>query len=78
MKDLIKNLLSQVFPYTVDSAIKRFERDVARLNKIADNHSAAADAHFEAANDFVEFAKEHQREASRAARVATRVAALID
>lgn len=78
MKDRIANLLSLLFPYTVDSAIKRFERDVARLNKIADDHNAAADAHYEAANDFVRYAREHQQEASRAARVATRVQALID
>lgn len=78
MKDRIINLLALIFPYTVDSAIKRFERDAARLNKIADNHNAAADAHFESANDFVKFAREHQQEASRAARVAARVQALID
>lgn len=78
IKTLFRSALSRLFPFTVDGVLARFDRDVQRLQKLSDDHAAAADLHEEMALTFYEMSDEHHAEACRATRVAERVRALID
>ena len=78
LKTSLKLLLAELFPFSVDSILSRFEKDVRKLEKLALDHRAAAESHTELAYDFLDMADDAHDEADRAERVAARVKALID
>lgn len=71
------HVVEGIAPMSVDHIVKRFETDLGRLRKVAENRRSHADIHMEAANDLIETAKKHAVEAERADRIADRMAAFV-
>jgi len=76
--NFIARLLDLLSPFSVDNIVRRHERDVARLQRVADNRRAAAEAEASAAHAALNAAREHADEAVRAERIADRMKALVD
>lgn len=78
MKTYLNNLIAMLFPFTVDCVIARFERDVERLETLAQSHRDAGEMHAELAEEFYAMSEDSHDEADRADRVAAKIAALLD
>ena len=76
--NLIARLLDLLSPFSVETVIRRHERDVARLQRVADNRRVAAEAEASAAHAALQAARDHADEATRAERIADRMKALVD
>ncbi|WP_266156757.1 hypothetical protein [Dyella silvatica] len=76
--NLLTYLLDKVSPYSVDTVLARHERDITRLQKVADNRRAAAEAQVTAAQDLLAEARDHADEAAKADRIASRMKSLLD
>jgi hypothetical protein len=76
--NFITYLMDRISPFSVDSVVRRHTRDIARLQKVADNRRALAEASVTAATDILKDAREHSAHAARADRLADRMKALLD
>jgi hypothetical protein len=76
--NLITRLLDLMSPFSVETVIRRHERDMKRLQAVADNRRAAAEAETSAAHACLKAARDHADEAVRAERIADRMKALVD
>ena len=76
--NFICNLMDRLSPFSVDSVMRRHQRDVVRLQKVSDNRRAIAEANVSAAHDLLAEARDHSDHAARADRLADRMKALLD